>query len=91
MTDIEEVKDALYDELKESKVQANVAKIFEQIKKQTIVDNYLTQTSNRPERKANAAGPTGAIQPASATQSKTGSSQVRPANSASAPTKSAQK
>ena len=72
VTDIEDVRSTLYDELKESKIQAEVAKTFEQIKKKTIVDNYLTQTSNRPERTAAAAalGPNGAVQPASGTQPK---------------------
>ena len=67
VTDIEDVKTTLYDELKESKIQAEVAKTFEQIKKKTIVDNYLTQTSNRPERNA-AAAKEGGVQPASGTQ-----------------------
>jgi foldase protein PrsA len=84
VTDIEEVRDALYDELKEAKIQAEVAKIFDQIKKETIVDNYLTQTSNRPERTANAAGPaTGNIQPAGGSQTKAGSTTNRSAKAAS--------
>ncbi len=83
VTDIDEVKSVLYDELKESKIQADVAKIFEKLKKETIVDNYLTQTSNRPERNASASGPVGgAVQPTSGTQSKANSSPARSSNAA---------
>ncbi len=81
VTDIEEVRNTLYDELKESKIQSEVAKLFDQIKKQTIVDNYLTQTSNRPERTANGTGAPGGVQPASGVQPK------KSANAASAPSK----
>jgi len=77
VTEIDEVRNTLYDELKESKVQIEVAKTFEAIKKKTIVDNYLTQTSNRPERTTAAQGPNGAVQPASATQSKSGGQSAR--------------
>lgn len=70
VTDIEEVRDALYDELKESKVQVEVAKTFESIKKKTIVDNYLTQTSTRPERATSPLGPNTGVQPVSGTQAK---------------------
>ena len=80
VTDMEEVRSTLYDELKESKVQMAVAKKFESIKKSTIVDNYLTQTSNRPERNAGApTGPKGDVQPVSGTQQK------RPANAGANP------
>ena len=83
VTDIDEVKSVLYDELKESKIQADVAKIFEKLKKETIVDNYLTQTSNRPERNAAASGPIGgAVQPTSGTQSKSNASPTRTSNAA---------
>ncbi len=83
VTDIDEVKSVLYDELKESKIQADVAKIFEKLKKETIVDNYLTQTSNRPERNAAASGPIGgAVQPTSGTQSKQNSAPARATNAA---------
>ncbi len=83
VTDIDEVKSVLYDELKESKIQADVAKIFEKLKKETIVDNYLTQSSNRPERNAAAAGPAGgAVQPASGTQSKSNAPAARSPNAA---------
>ena len=84
VTEIDEVRNTLYDELKESKIQAEVAKTFEQIKKKTIVDNYLTQTSNRPERATAAAlGPKDGVQTTSGTQTKTGRTQ----NTAAAPSK----
>ena len=81
VTDIEEVRNTLYDELKESKIQANVAELFAKIKKETLVDNYLMQTSNRPERTANAAGPSGGVQPASGVQQKPAS--AKPTKTAS--------
>jgi foldase protein PrsA len=49
VTDIEEVKDVLYEEIKESKTQAAIAGAFEKIKSKTSIDNYLAQTSFRPE------------------------------------------
>lgn len=73
VTDIEEVRDSLYDELKEAKTQQAVGKTFEKIKEQTRVDNYLAQTSYGPGRaipvgaQAPADSPT-QVQPASATQ-----------------------
>lgn len=82
VTDIEEVRSTLYDELKESKVQMAVAKKFEQIKKTTSVDNYLTQTSTRPEKNAGGPGAApgkGEVQPVSGTQQK------RPASAAGNP------
>lgn len=66
VTNMDEVRDVIYEELKEQKTQASVAKTFEQIKKETIVDNYLTQTSSRTG--PGAAGPRNAVQPASATR-----------------------
>lgn len=51
VTDIEEVKDSLYDEIKEAKIQQSVAMVFEKLKQDTRVDNYLTGTaSGGPER-----------------------------------------
>lgn len=89
---MDEVRDALYDELKESKIQAQVAAKFEQIKKSTLVDNYLTQTTNRPERTAGSAGPNGAgaIQPVSATRQKSAAAPdatAKPQKTSSAPAK----
>ncbi len=48
--DISEVRDSLYEELFEAKTQESVAKVFENIKKNTQIDNYLTQTSTGPNR-----------------------------------------
>jgi len=94
VTEIDEVRNTLYEELKESMIQAKVAKIFEKLKKETIVDNYLTQTSNRPERNAAATGPIGGVQPASATQTKpsgaTPAGAAKPATAA-APAKATRK
>mgnify|MGYP001604689760 CR=1 FL=1 len=73
VTDIEEVRDSLYDELKEAKTQQAVGKTFEKIKEQTRVDNYLAQTSTGPGRAIPVgaqvpAGSASQVQPASATQ-----------------------
>jgi foldase protein PrsA len=45
VTEIEQVKDNLYEQVKEEKVQEAVAKVFEQIRKEARVDNYLTRKS----------------------------------------------
>jgi foldase protein PrsA len=50
VTSIDEVRDSLYEELLEQKTQMSVARVFETIKKNAAVDNYLTQTSTGPNR-----------------------------------------
>lgn len=65
--DMEEVRDSLFEQLKEAKTQQAVGKVFEQIKKQTRVDNYLAGTVTGPERPIPGAGP-GGIQPVNATE-----------------------
>lgn len=50
--DIEEVRDVLYEELHQERVQQSVAKVFEQVKKQSRVDNYLTNTSTGTQEDA---------------------------------------
>ena len=66
VTDIEEVRNSLVDQLTEAKTQQAIGKVFEKIKEQTRVDNYLTRSSTGP---GPGTGPTGgaAIQPVSAT------------------------
>jgi len=66
VTNMDEVRDVIYDELKEQKTQASVAKKFEQIKNETIVDNYLAATSNR--QGPGSANPRNIVQPTSATR-----------------------
>ena len=85
VTDIEQVKDSLVEDLKESKIQAEVAKTFDELKKKTIVDNYLAQTTNRPDRPAVSKEPKGPVQQASDTQPKSKSSPVRSADSSDIP------
>lgn len=48
--DIAEVQDSLVDELKEAKTQRSVAAVFEKIKEEARVDNYLTSTTTGPDR-----------------------------------------
>jgi foldase protein PrsA len=67
VNDISEVREQLYEELFEAKTQQSVAKVFEQIKKEVPVDNYITQTSTGQNRPFTQATP-GTIQPASATK-----------------------
>jgi len=67
VTDIAQVEETLRKQLEEEKVQASVAKIFEKLKKEARVDNYLTGVT------------TGGVQQTAGTK-KTG--QVRTANGA---------
>lgn len=66
VTDIEEVKDGLYDEIKEAKIQQSVAQVFEKLKKETRVDNYLSATSSGPQDRSVISGSN--IQQTGATQ-----------------------
>lgn len=70
VTDMAEVKDILMQELKEEKVQQAVAVVFDKIKKDARVDNYVTGVSSGGERNKSgtktAAG-TGAIKQTSGT------------------------
>lgn len=72
VTDIEEVRDTLYDELKEAKTQQAIAKVFEDIKKNTAVENiYANAPATRGPVQASAQGPaSNAVQPASAQQTR---------------------
>ncbi|HUQ69836.1 MAG TPA: peptidylprolyl isomerase, partial [Planctomycetaceae bacterium] len=74
--DIAEVRDTLYEELYEARTQQSVATVFESLKKNAKVDNFLTQTSTGPERPFSAPTP-GGIQPVSA--QKPGQATPRPA------------
>lgn len=47
---IDEVRDTLYDELKEAKTQQAVGKVFEKIKESTRVDNYYARTTSGPDK-----------------------------------------
>ncbi|MDX1967754.1 MAG: peptidylprolyl isomerase [Planctomycetaceae bacterium] len=61
-TNIDDVRDSLYEELHEAKTQESVAKVFEAIKKNAQVDNYLTGTTTGPNRPFTSPAPGGAIQ-----------------------------
>lgn len=45
VTDIREVEEVLYEQILEEKVQESVAKVFEQLKNRSRVDNFLTNVS----------------------------------------------
>jgi len=72
VTDINEVRDQLYAQLQEQKVQESVARIFTHLKKQSNIDNYLTNTSKRGVKQVS--GTTtqgrGTVQPAGGTQTR---------------------
>lgn len=90
VTDIEEVRNSLVDQLTEVKTQQAIGKVFEKIKEQTRVDNYLTRTSTGPGPGAGPAN-SAAIQPVSATGVRQpGSPTARPtaATTTNAPAKS---
>jgi foldase protein PrsA len=46
---IDDVREELYQELVERKTQENIAKVFEKIKAETRVDNYLTRSTSGPD------------------------------------------
>lgn len=46
----EQVQEQLYEDLQKEKVQIQAAKVFESLKEETRVDNYLTNTSTGGER-----------------------------------------
>jgi len=50
--DITKVAEHLQEQIREEKTQASVAKVFEKIKKETRVDNFLTQTTTGGSRPA---------------------------------------
>ena len=69
--DIQVVWNDLLSQLQEEKTQEAVAKVFEDIKQNARIDNYLTRTSTgtatlNPVRQARAVNPTQGIRPASA-------------------------
>lgn len=49
---LEDVRDQIVDQLKERKVQESVAKVYESVKEQTVVHNYLTNTVSGPDPQA---------------------------------------
>lgn len=63
VTDIAEVQDILMQELREEKVQESVAKVFERIKSEARVDNYVTGVTTGGEKKSAVAGKTPAKTP----------------------------
>jgi foldase protein PrsA len=57
VTDLKEVEDILKQELHEEKVQQAVAKVFQKLKDEARVDNYLTGISTAGQRKPTASRP----------------------------------
>ena len=63
---LEEVRETVVADLQEEKVQLAVAKVFEDIKKRTRVDNYLTKMVSGGVEQTSATAPAGAVRPAAA-------------------------
>ena len=82
---IDDVRDSLYDELKEGKTQQAVGKVFESLKERTRVDNYYANTSTGGTAIPVGAqqGPGGAVQ-ANGTSRVTASGENAPGRSATA-------
>lgn len=79
------VEAQLREELKEEKMQEAVAAVFERVKKEARVDNYLTRQSTGGKKRAttaNTAPASGKIVPASGTKTSTGASPQRSASGA---------
>lgn len=80
---IDDVREQIVEELKERKTQENVAKVFERIKQDTSVDNYLAGTTTRvdstngnPAAKPAAVKKDGAVKPTSAEKTATSKSKA---------------
>ncbi len=82
VTEISDVRTELYAQLTEEKTQERVATVFEGLKKQTRIDNYLTNTSTGTAPGTAAAGSqsNGIQQTGSAVPGNTRSTAVQPAS-----------
>jgi hypothetical protein len=58
---IDDVRSQIVDELTERKTQENIAKVFEQLKGNTHVINYLAKTNSHPDPTVNPASKGSAI------------------------------
>lgn len=77
VTDINEVREELYSQLQEQKVQESVARVFQKLKDNSNIDNYLTNTSTRGVQQASGTQGTGHVRTAAGT--KPGSASARAA------------
>lgn len=62
--ELEEVREDLSKHMREQKVQESVAKVFDKLKKEARVDNYLTNTSTGGVEATSATAPFGGVRPA---------------------------
>lgn len=62
ITDIQDVHEQLYDQLVETKTQERIAEVFEGLKRQTRVDNYLSNTTTGGRKVSQAGNYTKQIQ-----------------------------
>jgi foldase protein PrsA len=65
----EEVRETLYDQILEDKIQEAVARVFDKIRQEARVDNYLTNTSTGGIRRVSGADTSGRVRAASASKS----------------------
>ncbi len=77
VTDINEVSEQLYDQLAEEKTQERIAQVFEKLKKQTRVDNYLTNVSTGGNKTAQTGNYTNKIQQTGTTLPQSKNNKVR--------------
>ena len=77
VTDIKEVSDQLYDQLAEEKTQERIAQVFENLKKKTRVDNYLTNISSGGNKTTQTGNYANRIQQAGTTLPGKGKSGIR--------------
>jgi foldase protein PrsA len=64
VTDIREVEEVLYEQILEEKVQESVAKVFDQLKSRSRVDNFLTNVSTGGVQQASGQRQNGAVRTA---------------------------
>ena len=65
----EEVRETLYDQILEDKIQESVARVFDKIRQEARVDNYLTNTSTGGIRRVSGPDTSGRVRSAAASNS----------------------
>jgi len=76
----EEVRETLYDQILEEKIQEAVARVFDKIRQDARVDNYLTNTSSGGNRNVSGTGTSGRVRNAAASSNPPGTRPPRRTN-----------
>ncbi len=87
VTDIKEVYEQLYDQLAEEKTQERIADVFDNLKKRTRVDNYLTNISSGGNKTTQTGNYTNKIQQTGTTLPNGASNTVKQAGGAAPATR----